>query len=546
MEVFRPLKSITAGSAFRGITLALVLVVSVWALLPPRDEAAEGSRDAGASETRHENVRFVLRLNPGAAYLPGYRPFGIGKPLEGLTRVLRAFEKRFPDTRVEIVTVPVAAREYLVTQLSSGKAPDIVTVNVEDVWVDVQKQWYIPLDRFLEAPNPFVREKGDPGAAGYDQWWDMFKYQAISRGKAAPDGLNYCLSFDMVETGIYYNKDVFAEVGVDVPETWEAFIEVMQAIQAAGYVPLLANIDMFADWCTDMFFDQLYNDLLPGIDLYQDPTREAYLAGYLDDFEVCFLFEKGFFTKADPRYREVWRLMREFRQYCNENLTAPDLIREFVTQKAAMVWFPCQLTYRLNADKDLGFDWGTFYLPPFTKQTTQYASETPMCVIGGSAAQFEVTNSAIGDTPAGMPFEERIATSERLRRAIQLLQFLTVPENCAEIVNEYECFLPNIIGVPVMPALKPFEAILERRYTTTKWVYTFDLKFAEIQRRMLELYLNDGVDLDEFMDWQVGNIAAATANFKMRKGVDAEMLEQAWDARAPMRAQMEDLPNGAT
>ena len=33
---------------------------------------------------------------------------------------------------------------------------------------------------------------------GYDQWWDMFKYQAISRGKAAPDNLNYCLSFYMV------------------------------------------------------------------------------------------------------------------------------------------------------------------------------------------------------------------------------------------------------------------------------------------------------------------------------------------------------------
>jgi len=32
------------------------------------------------------------------------------------------------------------------------------------------------------------------------------------------------------------------------------------------------------------------------------------------------------------------------------------------------------------------------------------ASGRPMCVIGGSAVQFEVTNSAVGDTPAEWPF----------------------------------------------------------------------------------------------------------------------------------------------
>jgi hypothetical protein len=31
--------------------------------------------------------------------------------------------------------------------------------------------------------NPFVVEKGDPNAPGYKQWWDIFRYQAIGRGK---------------------------------------------------------------------------------------------------------------------------------------------------------------------------------------------------------------------------------------------------------------------------------------------------------------------------------------------------------------------------
>jgi raffinose/stachyose/melibiose transport system substrate-binding protein len=533
------------GRIIRFITLVLVLIIGGRALMPPAGEKAKEAERRRKQEASGEEVRFVIKFNPGPPYMPGSVPYGIGEPLEGLTNVIADFEARFPDTRIEVLTIP-GVREYLVTQLSSGQAPDIIMVNVEDVWVDVQKGWYIPLDPYLEAPNPFIREQGDPSLPGYDQWWDMFKYPAISRGKAAPDGLNYCISFDMVETGIFYNKDILRQLGLSEPETWDEFIQVLHRIretpvitgdaeEAEKVVPLLMITDFFSDWCNDLFFDQLYYDLLPGIDLWQHPIREQYLEGYLDDIEVAFLFQQGFFTAADTRFRELYRIMYEFRQYTNQNLVNSDPIREFVTQKAAMVWFACPLAYRLIADRQLGFDWDVFYLPRFTEKTTAYASGEEMCVIGGSAVQLEVTNSAIEDTG-------EIATSKRLERVIQFLQFLCVPENYARIVNEYECFLPNIKGVEVMPALKPFEKILERRYTTTKWVYTFDLKFSEIQRRMLELYLNDGLDLDAFMEWQESNIRAAVENMLLRKGADMEMLEERWRELAPERARMEDLP----
>jgi len=348
-----------------------------------------------------------------------------------------------------------------------------------------------------------------------------------------------------VETGIFYNKYIFRKVGVGVPETLDEFIEIMAKLKAAGHVPLLMVTDSFSDWCTDLFFDQLYFCLLPGIDLFQDPTREPYLQGYLDDIEVYYLFQQGFFTRDDRRYREVWRLMHEFRQFSNQNIAGVDLIREFVTQRGAMFWNGSWVTYRLNADKALGFDWGIFYLPPFTSHNTPYACDTPMCVIGGAAVQFEVTNSAVSDTPDSLPIAERARRSERLKRVIQFLQFLCIPEKYTRIVNEIESFVPNIKGVPVLPALKPFEEILERRYTTTKWAFTFDLRFNEIQRRMIELFLNDGITLDEFMDWQTNNIATATANLMIRKPFDVTPLQEQWKALAPARATMEDLPHAA-
>jgi raffinose/stachyose/melibiose transport system substrate-binding protein len=529
---------------YKYLPLLAFLGLSLWLLSPP---AAEKPSD-GAATADPQEAKYVIKFAPGWAYLPDTHPYGIGKPLQGLKNVVRDFETRFPDTRIEILTVP-SVREYLVTQLSSGQAPDILNVNVENVWMDVQKGWYVPLDPFLEKPNPFVVEQGDPKKPGYQQWWDMFRYQAISRGKAAPDGYNYCLTFDMIETGIYYNKSLFARLDIEVPRDWEEFIAAMEKIQrhrnpdGDSVVPLLMNIGAFNDWTTDLFFDQLYYDLLPGIDLYADPTREPYLEGYLDWDELAFLRSKGFFGAGDRRYRQIWERMRQLKDFTNQNLMTDDLVREFVTGRGAMIWTVSSLSYRLQGDKDLGFDWGVFYMPRFSRQTSPYASGRPMCVIGGAATQLEISNSAVADTDPALPMAQRIERSERLKRVVSFLQFICLPANNTQIVNEYPGLLPNIVGVETLPILKPFEKILERRYTTTKWIFTFDLRFSEIQQRMLELYLTDGIDLDEFLHWQEQNLDAACANMQQRKAPDMERLEQNWRTRATQRDGMQHLPS---
>lgn len=524
--------------SFRTFSFLLLVAAGIWLLWPERGMPRTAAGPAKAAEARH-----VIRFAPGANYFPGTIPQGLGAPLQGLSRVVAAFEAQFPDTRVEIINVPVA-REYLVTQLSGGSAPDIVSVNVEDVWTDVQKQWYVPLDRFLDAPNPFVtaRSRAEPGARA---WWDMFRYQAISRAKQAPDGGNYCVSLDMVETGIFYNRTFFAAHGLRPPENWTEFLALMERIRRLGKTPLLTNIDNLSDWGQDLLFDQIYRGIGPGIDLVRDPARDAYLVSYLDSDELSFLREKGFFTRRDPRYPEVWRHMAELRPYLNRDLISTDGVREFVTERGAMIWNGSWFVGRLVADSKLGFDWGVFYLPPLTKENSPYAEGFPMCVIGGVGTQLEVTNSALADTDPALPFAARIERSERLRRVVALLQFICLPENTGAIVNEYPAFIPNIVGVPVHPSLEPFERILERRYTTTKWVFSFDLRFNDITRRMLLLFMSGGIGLDEFLDWQCGNVATATANFQRRKAADFARLEQEWRRLAPVRAGYRDLPRAS-
>ena len=527
-------------------SLCVVLGVSAWLLLPPTP-ATDATGETGAAERDLSKVKYVIKFAPGNQYMPGSVPFGIGKPLQGLSKVIRAFEQRFPDTRIEVINVPTV-REYLVTQLSSGAAPDILNVNVEDVWVDVQKGWYVPLDGFLEAPNPFVVEKNDPNLPGARQWWDMFRYQAISRGKAAPDGRNYCITLDMVETGIFYNKTLFDRLGLTPPKTWPEFMALMTRIeqQEKNVTPLMMSLSSYSDWATDLLFDQLYYSLLGGLDLKKDPAREGYLQGYLDGDELVFLLRKGFFGPDDPRYRELWRIMRELKQHTNNDMTNVDLTRDFVTQRSAMIWTASPFTYRLISDRKLGFEWGVFYPPRLTRETSRYASGTDMCVIGGAASQIEITCTAVGDTDTSLPMAQRMARSERLKRVVSFLQFLCTPKQTELVVNEYPGCLPNIVGVPVLKPLAPFGKILQRRYTTTKWLFSFDLRFSDIQERMLGLYLAGGASLDEFLTWQEANLNAAAANLIRRKAPDMAALEAGWKRLAPARAAMTDLPPQAT
>jgi ABC-type glycerol-3-phosphate transport system substrate-binding protein len=527
--------------------LGVILVVSGYLLWPPGRTAEVGQAAGAVRRTANGHAKYIIKFSVGATYQPGARPFGIGEPLKGLTKVIAGFEARFPDTRIDVVNTP-RVREYLVTQLSSGAAPDIVNVNVEDVWVDTQKDWYVPLDVYFEAPNPFVVEKGDPALPGAKQWWDMFRYQAISRGKAAPDGKNYCLTLDMVETGIYYNKTLFDALGLSPPADWDQFMAICRTIKAhTGFeqqvTPLLMHMGAFQDWGHDLMFDQLYYDLLPGIDLKQDPAREAYLQGYLDPEELAYLNTKGFFTERDPRYREIWRIMKDLKQYTNRDNEGIDFVREFVNQRGAMMWSVSPLVYRFILDKKLGFEWGVFYLPRFTKNTSPYASGVDMCVIGGSASQFEVTNSSVRDTPMDWPMSRRMVESERLKRVIAFLQFLCLPEQAEQVINEYPSLIPNIVGVEPREELRDFVTILDRRYTTTKWLFSFDLRFSDILNRMLGLYLVDaGIDLDEFLAWQAKNVRASCLKTVQRKQIDLTMFDAKWAELAPLREGKAGLP----
>jgi multiple sugar transport system substrate-binding protein/raffinose/stachyose/melibiose transport system substrate-binding protein len=54
------------------------------------------------------------------------------------------------------------------------------------------------------------------------------------------DGVNYGVPFALLTIQWYYNKDMFAEAGLEPPKTWDDLVKVAEALKAKGIIPIAA------------------------------------------------------------------------------------------------------------------------------------------------------------------------------------------------------------------------------------------------------------------------------------------------------------------
>lgn len=446
-------------------------------------------------------------------YHPGNVLMGIGEPLKVSRELADEWEALHPGKHIKYHRVLQASQsgaegEWLKTQFIGGLAPEIISMNAETTWQDVNKGWYVPLDEFMERPNPYVE--------GNEHWIDLFLNQALVQAKRAPDGKLYCVPIDIVETGLYYNKDILRKLGIDsLPETWAEMMDTMERIQDAHYTPFTAPGGFASDWGQDILFEMVYHGILPVMDMKPSrPEAAEYLEHYLEPAEAGFLFTKGFFTRRDPRWREMNRLLYEWRQVWAKELKYSDPVRLFLTQRLVFIWSPSSQIRQMALDPYVDFDWGVTYLPPLTKASTPYATGSPATVIGGAALQLHVTNSALNNG--------------NLEEVVDFLMFLSAPENIERLTSEAMFFIPNIKGTQADPRLKPFEEIFQRQYCAIKWLDSMDGRYKKYWRRMLDYYLNDGLTLDEYLERMEDNFDGWVASHREEEGWDFEMMEQTW------------------
>jgi raffinose/stachyose/melibiose transport system substrate-binding protein len=124
-----------------------------------------------------------------------------------------------------------------------------IEVEVEQLDIDTMRTVLQTQLRSEEGPDVFAWGSG-PSSGGaladagllYDltdayeeHGWEVYDF---ARERVTYDGIVYGIPGEMETVGLYYNADVFDELGVEPPQTLDDLREVSAAALAAGYIPM--------------------------------------------------------------------------------------------------------------------------------------------------------------------------------------------------------------------------------------------------------------------------------------------------------------------
>ncbi|MCC8106796.1 MAG: extracellular solute-binding protein [Clostridiales bacterium] len=154
----------------------------------------------------------------------------------GYAEVIERFNEDY-DGVYHVTAITTNLEEYytkLNSLVAAGDTPDVFIVSPGpnlDVYVDPGIA--APLDEYLEA----------------DGWKETFSSDAVFSQMTYDDSI-YAVPLNIAAACVFYNTEMFENAGVEVPTTWDEFLEVCQALQDAGYTPI--SISAGTAWCLPM------------------------------------------------------------------------------------------------------------------------------------------------------------------------------------------------------------------------------------------------------------------------------------------------------
>ncbi|KQP64142.1 MULTISPECIES: ABC transporter substrate-binding protein [Nocardioides] len=155
-----------------------------------------------------------------------------------LEKVVSDFEAEYPNVDVELVNAGTGNDQYTALQnaVSAGKGvPDVAQVE------------YYALPQFSLAGS--VSELSGFGAADLEDTFTPGPWSSVQQN----DGI-YGLPMDSGPMAMFYNQEVFEEYGIEVPTTWEEFMQAGRDLQAADPDVYITNDTGDAGFATSLMW----------------------------------------------------------------------------------------------------------------------------------------------------------------------------------------------------------------------------------------------------------------------------------------------------
>ena len=169
---------------------------------------------------------------------------------KGYKEVVDRFNTEY-EGKYHVNVVTTNLEEYdgkLNALIAAGQTPDVWTCNPGPN-MDV----YVEAGVVADLTDILTNQEADWYAAFTDGIFERLTYD----GKIMAVPTNYAAAC------VYYNTEIFEEVGVEVPTTYDELLTVCQAIQDAGYTPISCSAG--TAWCLSMIASYLCDR--QGVDL---------------------------------------------------------------------------------------------------------------------------------------------------------------------------------------------------------------------------------------------------------------------------------------
>jgi len=145
--------------------------------------------------------------------------------------LIKEFEKKHPNIHVKLEQPP-EAETVLRMKLTKNDTPDIIGFNGNPTYGEVAEVGVLH-----DYSGSELVEKIDP------KYVDMLD-RLVGPEKDGVYGLPYATNADVV----IYNKGKFKELGMEIPETWDEFIECLEIAKKAGETPI--EFTLLEPWTT--------------------------------------------------------------------------------------------------------------------------------------------------------------------------------------------------------------------------------------------------------------------------------------------------------
>ncbi len=185
-----------------------------------------------------------------------------------LYAAVAAFEDLHPGTKVNVEPVPATdLKDKFTNSALAGAAPDVVSLDTGGWIVDAASIGVIQaLDEQLDP----IKDQFQPGALGAGLY----------------NGKYYAVPWYLNNAGMFYNKTILAEAGVEaVPATWDEFNVAAEKITAAGYKVLCSSAT--PAYFMFMFYMQQGNfvldtSVIPPVSTFNSETGKAAFEQFLN------------------------------------------------------------------------------------------------------------------------------------------------------------------------------------------------------------------------------------------------------------------------